>query len=136
MTKPSVFLSHRRDDDEWAAAFARALERQNVAVWSDKPISPGEKWANLLRKRLASSDAIVALVSESEESSPWQLWEIGAAIGMGKRIITIVPAGRQGSGVPLPLRKVRSLKRGAPAATAALVAAAIANEIDTRRARP
>jgi hypothetical protein len=132
MTKRSIFLSHRHDD-EWAAAFARALEHRDFVVWSDRPVANGEKWANLLRKRLASSDAVVALVSESEESSPWQLWEIGAAVGMGKRIITIVPAGLKGSGLPLTLREVRSLKRGEPSATAALVAAAIANEVEGAR---
>ena len=73
MTKRSVFLSHRHDDDEWAEAFARALERQNVEVWLDEQIAPGGKSADLLRKRLATSDAIVALVSGSSESSPWQL---------------------------------------------------------------
>jgi hypothetical protein len=52
---------------------------------------------------------------------------------LGKRIITIVPEGVEGSGLPLALRKVRPLKRGAPAATAAVVAAAIAKETDPRR---
>lgn len=124
----SVFVSHSHEDDDWAKAFARALELQNVEVWLDERVAPGNKWADLLRRKLASSDAIVALVSASEKSSAWQLWEIGAAVGLGKRIITIVPEGVEGSGLPLPLRKVRSLKRGTPAATAANVAAAIAKE--------
>jgi hypothetical protein len=136
MTKRSVFLSHRHDDDEWTEAFARALELQDVEVWLDDRVAPGEKWADLLRRRLATSDAILALVSGSNESSAWQLWEIGAAVGMGKRIITIVPEGVEGSGLPLPLRKVRSLKRGAPAATAAIVAAAIAKEPEPHRIDP
>jgi nucleoside 2-deoxyribosyltransferase len=136
MTKRSAFLSHRHEDDEWAEAFARALEHQNVEVWLEERIAPGEKWAEVLRRRLASSDAIVALVSGSNESSARQLWEIGAAVGMGKHIITIVPEGIKGSGLPLPLRKVRSLKRGAPAAMAALVAAAIAKEPEPNRADP
>lgn len=124
----SVFVSHSHEDDDWAKAFARALELQNVEVWLDERVAPGNKWADLLRRKLASSDAIVALVSASEKSSAWQLWEIGAAVGLGKRIITIVPEGVEGSGLPLPLRKVRSLKRGTPAATAAIVATAIAKE--------
>ena len=55
---------------------------------------------------------------------------------MGKHIITIVPEGVEGSGLPLPLRKVHSLKRGAPAATAAIVAATIAKEMEPHCADP
>jgi hypothetical protein len=55
---------------------------------------------------------------------------------MGKPIIAIAPAGREESRLPLPLRKIRSLKRRTPAATAALVAAAIANESEAPRADP
>jgi TIR domain len=136
MTKFSVFISHRSDDDEWAEAFARALELQNVDVWLDERVAPGAKWADLLRRKLATSDALIALVGGSNESSASQLWEIGAAVGMGKRIITIVPEGVEGSGLPLPLRKVRTLKRGAPAATAAVVAGAIAKEAEPQRTAP
>jgi hypothetical protein len=136
MTKRSVFLSHRHDDDEWAEAFARALELQDIEVRLDEGVAPGGKAVDLLRRRLATSDAVVALVGGSKESSAWQLWEIGAAVGMGKRIITIVPEGVEGSGLPLPLREVRSLRRGAPAATAAIVAAAIAKEAEPQRTDP
>lgn len=129
MTKPSVFVSysHADDDSAWVRSFARALEEHGIAVWLDvEQLRPGDVISDAIEKALRASDAIVVVLDPATASRPSLLWEIGAGIGMRKRLIPILPL--EGGGLPLPLRDVQSLKRGTPEDTAAIVAATLTGE--------
>ena len=126
MSAPKVFISYSRDDTEWIRLFADALRRQHVEVWLDQwEIKPGESVQDALEAGLRQSDAIVVVVSRSNVRNPNVLFELGVALGMGKRLIPIVSEDLETSLIPFDLRTRRYLLKGPPAQTAREVASAV-----------
>jgi hypothetical protein len=123
-----VSHSYADHDSSWVKSFARALEEHDVAVWLDvEQLRPGDAVSDAVEKAMRGSDAIVVVLNPATVSRPSLLWEIGAGIGMRKRLIPILPRDMEGSGLPVPLRNVQSLKRGTPEDTAAIVAATLSD---------
>src|SRR5580704_14146338 len=90
--KKSVFISHSVGDAEWARSFAQALKGRGVSVWFDEfDVRPGESVRDALEAGLRSSDVLVALLDANSPSKPNLFFELGAALGMGKRVVAIVP---------------------------------------------
>jgi hypothetical protein len=61
---------------------------------------------------------LVALLDAESPSKPNLFFELGAAIGMGKRVVAIVPRGMDQSVLPLDVRLRRYLIRDTPEQTA------------------
>ena len=119
MGMPSVFISHSSRDAEWARLFAQALKQRGVTVWiDDLDVSPGESVRDALESGLRRSDVIVALVDPENPAKPNLFFELGAAIGMGKRVLSIVPRDLDPNSIPLDLRLRRYLIRDSPEYTA------------------
>src|SRR5207244_3561474 len=92
MDKRRVFISHSAGDADWARSFAQALKERGVTVWFDEfDLRPGESVRDALEAGLRSSDVLVALLDADSPSRPNLFFELGAAIGMGKRVVAIVP---------------------------------------------
>jgi hypothetical protein len=66
---------------------------------------------------LRESDLFV-LIDPHNVKTPSLLFELGAAIGMGKRVVAIVPKDFDPTKLPLPLRARRFLVKERPSATA------------------
>jgi nucleoside 2-deoxyribosyltransferase len=119
MGMPSVFISHSSRDAEWARLFAQSLKQRGVTVWiDDLDVSPGESVRDALESGLRRSDVIVALVDPENPAKPNLFFELGAAIGMGKRVVSIVPRDFDPNSIPLDLRLRRYLIRDSPEYTA------------------
>src|SRR5579864_8176140 len=90
-----VFISHSAGDADWARGFAQALKQRGVTVWFDEfDVRPGESLRDALESGLRGSDVIVALLDpEYKKALPGLFFELGAAIGMGKKFVSIVPKG-------------------------------------------
>jgi len=128
MNEPKVFISysHTHDDAEWVCRFAEALREQRVSVLLDAwQVDPGESLRDALAAGLRGSDAVVAVLTPTNAQPPNLLFEFGAALGMGKKLIPIVPADLQGSAIPFGLRTRRYLTKGAPGEAAREVAEAL-----------
>lgn len=120
MGKPSVFISYSRRDADWARSFAEALRQRGVSVWFDEfDVRPGESWRDAVESALRNSDVIVSLLDPEYPSKPAMFFELGAAIGMGKKVVPIVPKEVDPSSLPLDLRLRRHLVRDSPEETAA-----------------
>jgi hypothetical protein len=119
MDKPKVFISHSALDADWARSFAQALKQRGVTVWFDEfDVHPGESLREALESGLRGSDVFVALLDPEYPAKPNLFFELGAAIGMGKRIVPIVPKGlRMDPSNPL-LAARRYLVRDSPEHTA------------------
>ena len=129
MSDPKVFISYSHDDAEWARKFAEALRDQSVDVWFDAwRVHAGDSLRDALETGLRGSDAIVSILSVANAQWPSTLFELGAALGMGKRLIPIVPADLDSSVIPHELRTRRYLIKGAPAEAAREVAEALRGE--------
>ena len=114
-----VFISHTARDTEWARSFARALKERGVSVWLDEfDVQPGESLREALESGLRNSDVFVALLDAEAAAKPNLFFELGAAIGMGKRVVPIVPKGIDLGALPLDLRLRGYLVRDTPEQTA------------------
>ncbi len=119
MVKRQVFISHSARDADWARSFAQSLKERGVSVWFDEfDVSPGESLRDALESGLRDSDVLVALLDEESPLRPNLFFELGAAIGMGKRVVPIVPKGVDASVLPLDFRLRRYLIRDSPEQTA------------------
>ena len=90
-----------------------------MTVWiDDLDVSPGESVRDALESGLRRSDVIVALVDPEHPAKPNLFFELGAAIGMGKRVVSIVPRDLDPNSIPLDVRLRRYLIRDSPEHTA------------------
>ena len=114
------FISYSHQDREWARKFARALKDRNASVWfAEDEIAPGDQFTEAMNEGLRSSKTVAIVLSGKSSEMPQLLFEMGAAIGMGKRVVPIVPTGLDPADFPIPLRLRRFLLRGKPEETAA-----------------
>lgn len=114
-----VFISHTAQDADWARSFAHALQQRGVSVWFDEfDVRPGESLRDALEAGLRGSDVLVQLLDAEFPSSPNLFFELGAAIGMGKRFVPIVPKDMDPNALPLDVRLRRYLVRDSPEQTA------------------
>ncbi len=92
MEKQSVFISHSARDTDWARSFAQVLKERGVTVWFDEfDVQLGESLRDALEAGLRNSDVLVTLLDADSSSKPNLFFELGAAIGMGKRVVAMVP---------------------------------------------
>jgi nucleoside 2-deoxyribosyltransferase len=124
MSRGTVFVSYSHREADWAKNFARALADRGVHVWLDQfEVKAGERLQEATEKGLRESELFVTLIDPANIKNPSLLFELGAAIAMGKRVVAIVPEDFDPSELPLPFRARRFLKKGPPDSTAdALVA--------------
>jgi hypothetical protein len=126
MSDLKVFISHSAQDTEWARSFAEALKNRGVSVWFDEfEIQPGESWRDALESGLRDSDVLVAVIDAEHPGKPNLYFELGAAIGMGKRVVPIVPKGVDPAHLPVDIRLRRYLVRDSPEQTAERLSSAL-----------
>ena len=86
-----VFVSHARKDARLARKVARQIEATGASVHLDeRSMKPGESISVQIDGALRDSDEVVTLVTSNSLSSPWVSFEVGAALGLGKRVVPIV----------------------------------------------
>lgn len=89
--KYSVFISHSSKDGPLARRIAKQIQRTGAYVvfdaWSAKA---GEPISTQVDAALRDSDEVVAVVTRNSGSSPWLSFEVGVAVGLGKRVVPIL----------------------------------------------
>ncbi len=129
MTKPRVFISYSSQDRDWAQAFAQSLKELGAEVWLDQwKIAPGQDWPSTLEKGLRESDIIAVVVNLADVLRPNLLFEVGAAVGMGKRVVPILTKESRSTDLPYPLRVRQGILRETPEETAKKLVAATHRE--------
>ena len=124
--KPKVFISHSTKDSEWVRQFAEALRKQDVTVWlADLEVKFGESLRGALETGLRESDAIVVLLSPTNARNPNVFFELGVALGTGKKLIPVVDEHLDPSSIPFDVRTRRYLIKRSPDETAQEVASAV-----------
>jgi|SRR5882724_6293172 len=119
MSQRRIFISHSRADRDWVRAFAESLKAQGVQVWlDDLQIQPGERLEDAIEEGLRNSDVVAFVITSDNVRGPNLLFELGAAIGMGKRAVPIVSKDVETSDLPYPLRVRQFLLRESPEETA------------------
>jgi hypothetical protein len=117
----NVFISHPQseDSDKWVREFADSLRTQGANVWFDETDAlSAESYPELLEKALRRSDLFVFVVSPESVTRPSVLFEMGAALGGRKPLVTVVPDGFDPTRLPEPLRLRQHLVQSSPDETA------------------
>jgi nucleoside 2-deoxyribosyltransferase len=121
-----VFISYSHRDKEWTREFADHLQHQGISVWLDEYVlKGGDSVAEAVEKGLRDSDAIVSILGPENVTQPSIYFELGAAIGMGKRVIPVVSNDVDLYKLPLSIRWRKYLLRTSPEETANEVIAAL-----------
>ncbi len=122
-----VFISHPGSDSGWAEAFAASLQQRGAEAWLDfDNLKFGEARAKELECALRNSDLFVALIAPENIERPRLYFELGAALGMGKRVVGVVPHGFDRDRLPVPLRRRPHFVKDSPEQTAQRLLAAAA----------
>src|SRR5262249_56295717 len=117
MTKPKIFISGSAADREWVRAFVKSLFELGAQVWVDEGEGDGEG-KEALEKGLRSSQVFTCVITPETARRPTLWFELGAAIGTGKRVVPILPRDLDTSELLPPLRLHKSLYKGSPEGTA------------------
>jgi hypothetical protein len=129
MTKPTIFISYNHHDRDWAKDLAKALKREGVSVWLDADkLRPGDPRLDAIEQGLRKSDWIVFVLGPEESQPPNVLFEMGAAVGLGKRIVPVFPEDLETSRLPYPFRVRQGLIKESPEKTARKLIAAAGGE--------
>jgi nucleoside 2-deoxyribosyltransferase len=127
--RPKVFLSYSHGEGKekaWARKLAEELMRLDCSVFFDEwELRPGENVAEVIERGLRNSDTFIAVLSRGSETRPNLLFELGVAIGSGKRLIPVVAKDVDRSKVPFEIRSRRYLPKGSPDETARRLVEAI-----------
>ena len=110
-----VFISYAGSDSLWAEALAASLRKKGAHPTLDQAHPQwGEAFERELERALRQSNLVVGLVAPENAENPYLNFELGAAMGMGKRLIGIVPHDFDQARLPLPLRRQADLVKGSP----------------------
>jgi len=119
MYKQRVFISHSVSDEPWVREFTDSLRGLGFEVELDyHNIRLGDSLADALEEGLRKSSVIVLLVTPDSIKRPNLFFEMGAAIGMGKRLVPVVSSEVDPAELPAPLRERQYLVKATPEATA------------------
>ena len=108
-----LFLSHDSRDKEKSEVLAQTITRatlDQIVVWHSSDatatggLRPGNVWLDEIRRRLASSKAVVVLLTPISLSRPWLLFESGFGAAQSScDVIPVCIGVDSGTDVPFPL---------------------------------
>ena len=88
---PKVFLSYSSCDQAFADSVLSHLKKWGIDVWRDKnKLRAGETWREPIEGAIATSDALIVLVSPQSSRSAYVNFEWAYALGRGTRVIPVL----------------------------------------------
>jgi hypothetical protein len=108
-SKPRIFLSYAREDEDKALNLCKKLEESGFTTWLDiVNLEPGDNWVESIRSAIHQSDFFVPLISRNTKDKRGYLQkELKLALDLleerKKAGIKIVPVRLEESDVPEPL---------------------------------
>ncbi|HEY7740137.1 MAG TPA: toll/interleukin-1 receptor domain-containing protein, partial [Steroidobacteraceae bacterium] len=105
VSRPAVFLSYARADQDRAARLAAALEAGGFDVWWDALIEGGAAFAKSIEAALEKCDAVIVVWSRASVASDWVLDEAAR----GRDLRKLVPVSIDGTEPPLGFRQYQSV---------------------------
>ena len=86
-----LFLSHSNQDTKWVDAVRVQLENVGITVYlAELDPQPGQPLDQKLQRQIDSSNALIALLTETSAVSPIVREEIGYALSAGKLVVPLV----------------------------------------------
>jgi hypothetical protein len=88
-------------------------------------VEPGELWQDELQQALRESRVFVVVVSSHTMDSRWVLFELGAAMAGGKRIIPVLVDDAAPDQIPIQLEPFQFVRAASPEEAGRRVAAVV-----------
>jgi CheY-like chemotaxis protein len=85
-----VFISHKREDVDFAENVSSRLERKGSDVWADSKIAAGEEWRNAIDVAIGNSVALIVIMTPEAKASEYVTYEWAFAWGIGIKVIPIM----------------------------------------------
>lgn len=105
-----VFLSYSYKDAGFAVQLQKALGENTVKGFLDKyDLAIGSVLRNTVREEIKKASAVVVLLSEASSTNAHVLFEVGAAEGLGKKIIPIILPGMEMQALPEVFHNIQEL---------------------------
>lgn len=108
----NYFISWDSQDEGMVRPIVEALQRHNqkkTIFWSRDSIRGGNVWDDVIYKQLEAADGIVGILTNNESGfNNFINFEIGAAIGGGKKLMIILAPGLSGTvELSVPLQRLQ-----------------------------
>jgi TIR domain len=103
-----VFLSYSTKDEDFARELEANLRAVGVSSFlAPLTIRPGASWAEEIWQAIRACSVFVLVVTAEAIKSKWCLMEIGAALGLRKRVVSVL---RHSAKLPDPLKNMHAKK--------------------------
>lgn len=122
IVKPRLFISHATSDGDFANAVKQELEKvfanglEVFCTSSPGAIAPGTDWLNEIEARLASTQAVIPIITPISIERPWLWFEVGATWNNGRagncRIYPLCAPEIELASLPSPLDRLQALSMG------------------------
>lgn len=111
-TQPYIFVSYAHKDSAIVLPILRRMQDQGFRIWYDEGIEPGTEWPEYIAEHLASSDVVLAMISENSIASANCRRELTFAMGRNKRLLALMlePA-KMSAGMEMQLSVQQSILR-------------------------
>jgi hypothetical protein len=100
-----VFISYARSEKDRARQIAQALKRKALAVWWDRQVFAGDRWADQIERELSGARCVVVLWSRESVRSLWVKEEASYAHEVG----SLIPVLLEKVEVPLRFRGIHAI---------------------------
>jgi hypothetical protein len=90
-----VFISYSHANTDIIRNLAKDLESRHFSVWYDDKIKPGTRWSDEIFQAIATSSALIVVMTPEAEKSEWVKKEIEAAIAEKVRIFPVLLSGER-----------------------------------------
>ena len=126
MSRARVFILHSVDSREVAAALAEALRRLDIDPWvAEEQITAGENLVEAIESAMGRADAFVVLIWPGDLHRANVNFELGVAVGLGKRVIPVLGPNVTAFRIPFDLAVRRQLLWSSAESVASEVARAL-----------
>lgn len=106
-----VFLSYPRDKKPYVRAVAEELSRRGVESWvEESELELGDEFGARVGEALTSANVVVVFLDDLSPTSSWQNFEIGAAWGGDKSLVTVFLSGDPSRATPSILARSSGIK--------------------------
>jgi len=122
IVKPRLFVSHATSDGDFANAIKQELEKvfaNGLDVFctsSPGAIAAGADWLTEIETRLASTQAVIPIITPISIERPWLWFEVGATWNKGRsgtcKIYPLCAPEIELSNLPSPLDRLQALSMG------------------------
>ena len=133
--KSKVFMSYSHKDERFAMGLREALKIIPGVVVLD-PSSErieGKNIADNISKMLKKSDIVITLLSPESTNNPNVLFELGMAVGLGKKVIPIAKRNTDISSIPFNIRNRKLIVAADPRSAAKKLAKHLVHLLGLRK---